>query len=196
MNRTERISEAILSNVMNRYLFVLLLFIPACAPWIGSRGTFKSPSHHFSVDIPQTWMRLKSDQYLLISRDGPFLQYVLVQERPIARPFKHTKKKLRRGMLPQEAAQVIVDEISCDQSVLDFQVKENTPARVNEYEGFRLRFTHKNRDGLTFKTVYYGFLIGDRFYSARYNAAKRYYFDKDRATFEKLLKSLRLERPT
>ena len=99
-------------------------------------------------------------------------------------------------MLPQEAAQVIVDEISCDQSVLDFQVKENTPARVNEYEGFRLRFTHKNRDGLTFKTVYYGFLIGDRFYSVRYNAAKRYYFDKDRATFEEVLQSLRLEGQT
>ena len=99
-------------------------------------------------------------------------------------------------MLPQEAAQVIVDEISCDQSVLDFQVTENTPARVNEYDGFKLLFTHKNRDGLTFKTVYYGFLRGDRFYSARYNAAQRYYFEKDRAAFEKVLQSLRLEQPT
>jgi len=194
MNRTERISGAILSNVMNRCLFILLLLIPACAPWIGSRGNFESPSHHFSVDIPQEWMRLKSDRYLLISRDGPFLQYVLVQERPIARHFRHTKKKLRRGMLPQEAAQVIVDEISCDQAVLDFQVKENTPARVNEYEGFRLVFTHKNRDGLVFKTVYYGFLTEDRFYSARYNAVQRYYFDKDKATFEEVLQSLQLER--
>ena len=99
-------------------------------------------------------------------------------------------------MLPQEAAQVIVDEISCDQSVLDFQMMENTPARVNEYEGFRILFTYKNRDGLTFKTAYYGFLIGDRFYSARYNAVQRYYFEKDRAAFEKVLQSLRLERPT
>ena len=99
-------------------------------------------------------------------------------------------------MLPQEAAQVVVDEISCDQSVLNFQLMENTPARINEYQGFRLLFTYKNRDGLTFKTIYYGFLRGDRFYSARYNAAQRYYFEKDRAAFEQVLQSLRLAQPT
>ena len=90
-------------------------------------------------------------------------------------------------MLPQEAAQVVVDEISCDQSVLDFQVMENTPARVNGYEGFMLLFTYKNRDGLTFKTIYYGFLRGEWYYSLRYNAATNYFSEKDVETFEKIL---------
>jgi hypothetical protein len=137
-------------------------------------------------------MRLDVEPYLLISRDGPFLQYILVQERPVDRPFGHTHKKVRRGMLPQEAAEVIIDEIFSDQKVLDFQVLENSPATIDQHEGFRLIFTYKNREGLKFRTVYYGALTGEYFYSIRYNAAERHYFDKDIEIFEEVLKSLKL----
>jgi len=134
-------------------------------------------------------MRLNIDKYLLISRDGPFLQYVLVQERQIDQPFRHTKKRFQRGMLPQEAAEVILDEISSDQSVFNFSVIENIPATINRYEGFRIVFKYRNRDGLEFKTIYYGFIVGGSFYSIRYNAAERYYFEKDLKTFERVLNS-------
>ncbi len=176
----------------SKILLILLLFMTACAPWMRGGGSFESSSYNFSFDIPQGWMRLNVDRYLLISRDGPFLQYILIQERHIDRPFKHTKKRLDRGMLPQEAAEVILDEIICDQLVLNFQVIENTPARINRYDGFRLIFTYKNKDGLKLKTIYYGFIAGDRFYNIRYNAAKRYYFEKDIETFEKVLNSFKL----
>jgi hypothetical protein len=154
------------------------------------RGLYESPKHSFTLEIPQEWMRLNTNKYLLISRDGPFLQYVLAQERQIDRPFRHTKKRFQRGMLPQEAAEVILDEISSDQSVFNFLVIENIPATINRYEGFKIVFKYRNRNGLEFKTIYYGFIMGEMFYSIRYNAAKRYYFEKDFETFEKVLNSL------
>ncbi len=172
------------------FLWVLLLFfVTACAPWVPVAGLYNPPSDQFSVILPEKWMKFKTDDYLLVSRDGPFLQYVLIQERRVEQPFKHTSKKMRKGMLAEEAAQVIIDEIGSDRGVSDFQVLENRPVRLNGLSGFKLVFTHKNRDGLVFKTQYYGFLLGAWFYAVRYNAAQRYYFDKDIQAFESILNS-------
>jgi hypothetical protein len=176
-------------------ILILLLFFPACAPWIKAGGSYESPAHTFSVDIPDGWMRLDTDSYLLVSKEGPFLQYVLVQDRYLDKPFRHTKKKMKKGMLPQEAAEVVLDEITSDQSVLDFEVLENVPAKKNGQDGFRVLFTYTNRDGLKLKTVYYGFLSAERFYSIRYTAAKRYYFLKEIPIFDQLLNSFKLIHP-
>ena len=178
--------------MIKRSSWFLLLFLTACVPWVPAARLHDSPAHHFSVTLPEKWMKFKTDDYLLVSKDGPFLQYVLIQERDVEQPFGHTSKRLHNGMLAQEAAQVIIDEISCDHGVYDFQVVENRPARINGLDGFKLLFTHKNRDGLLFRTQYYGFLSGLRFYAIRYNAAQRYYFDKDIQTFESILSSFQL----
>jgi len=175
--------------MMKWFSWVFLLSVTACAPWVPAAGPWGPPACHFSVILPEKWMKFKTDEYLLVSKDGPFLQYVLIQERHIEQPFGHTSKRLHKGMLAQEAAQVIVDEISSDRGISHFQIVENRPARINGLDGFNLLFTHKNRDGLLFRTRYYGFLSGDQFYAIRYSAAHRYYFDKDIQTFESILSS-------
>ena len=174
------------------FSWVLLPLMTACGSWVPAAGLHDAPSYHFSVALPEKWMKLKTDDYLLVSKDGPFLQYVLIQERQMEQPFGHTSKRLHKGMLAQEAAQVIIDEIGADRGISDFQVVENQPARINGLDGFKLLFTHKNRDGLVFRTQYYGFLTGSRFYAIRYNAAERYYFDKDIEAFEVILSSFQV----
>ena len=67
---------------------------------------------------------------------------------------------------------------------------ENSPAKINEFSGFRLVSTFKNSDGLKYKTVYYGFINGECFYSIYYTAPQRYYFDEDIKTFEDVFNSL------
>jgi hypothetical protein len=177
---------------MKKFLLIFLLFIPACAPWVKTGGSYESLPHNFYVNIPQGWMMLDTDRYLLISGDGPFLQYVLIQDRPLDRPFRNTKKKFNRRMLPQEAADVIIDEITSDQSVLNFEIIENVPTRIHGHDGFRVVFTYKNRDGLKLKTIYDGFLAGESFYNIRYTAVNRYYFEKDIEAFREVLESFRL----
>ncbi|MEJ2726022.1 MAG: hypothetical protein P8175_15555 [Deltaproteobacteria bacterium] len=178
--------------MIKKFSWLLLLLMTACAPWLPVGGPYESPSHRFSAVLPEKWMKLRADHDLLLSKDGPFLQYVLIQERPIDMPFEHTKKTLQRGMLANEAAQLIIDEISSDRCVHDFRVIENRPARIKGQKAFELLFTHKNRDGLVFKTRYYGIISGDWFYAIRYNAAERYYFDKDIHAFESILSSFEL----
>jgi len=99
-------------------------------------------------------------------------------------------------MLSQEAAEVIIDDMITDSTILNFEVLENSPAKINEFSGFRLVSTFKNSDGLKYKTVYYGFINGEYFYSIYYTASQRYYFDKDIKTFEDVFNSFRLIKMT
>ena len=69
---------------------------------------------------------------------------------------------------------------------------ENIPVKINGIPGFRATFCYKNKDGLKIKSTYYGFTSGEWFYSLRYAAALRHYFEKDIETFEKVIKSFKL----
>jgi hypothetical protein len=144
----------------------------------------------FSMNVPPEWMRLDTDHYLLLSKDGPFLQYILVQQFPVERPFQHTARRFRKEMLPQETAEVILDDMASDQAIQNVHLLASEPATLHELQGFRLLFTYENPNGLTYKTLYYGFIKQGTFYSIRYNAAERYYFEKDLGTFQSVLSSL------
>jgi hypothetical protein len=177
---------------MKRLLFILLIPLTACAPWTKVTGLYAGPAHHYSVDVPDGWMKFDSDSYLLISRDGPFLQYIFVESRNLEAPFVHTRRRMNSTMLPQEAAEVILDDLSLDRAVRTLHVLENAPARIAHQDGFTLLFTYRNGDGLAVKTRYCGFIKDRMFYSIRYTAAERYYFDKDLGTFKRVLASFKL----
>jgi len=171
-----------------KLLFVILIFMMGCAHGVQNGDS----THNFAVKIPKGWWRLDTDKYFLITKNNPYLQYALIQERPIDKAFRHTKRILKRGMLPQESADVILDEISADNNIINFELIENMPATINGHEGFKILFTYQDKDGSTFKTLYYGFIKGNIFYNLRYTAAKRHYFQKDLKTFENILDSFRI----
>jgi hypothetical protein len=173
-------------------LLISLFFITGCASVAQERSLKNLPDNAFSVEIPEGWWKPKHIDKYLITKDGVFLQYVFIQQRPIDRPYRNTKKKLNKGMLPQEAAGVIIDEIASDRRIYNFNVIENAPAIIDGREGFKILFTYKDKKGSTFKTLYYGFINGDSFYNLRYNAATRHYFEKDITTFEQILSSFKV----
>jgi len=153
------------------------------------------PPHAATIDIPMGWTRVAGRGPLLITRDGALQQYVLVQETHVDRAFPHTERRLKRGMLPWEAAQVISDEIASDRAVLDFELLENRSDVIDQHEGFRLVFTYRTKEGGPFRTLYYGFLNGEWFYSIRFNAIDPDLFQRDLAVFQKMKGSLRWTYP-
>ena len=173
-------------------ILISILLITSCASVAQKRSLKDLSNNDFSVEIPKGWWKPKHLDKYLITKDGVFLQYVLIQQRPIDRPYRNTKKKLNKGMLPQEAAGVIIDEIASDRRIYNFNVIENAPAIIDGREGFKILFTYKDKKGSIFKTLYYGFINGDSFFNLRYNAAMRYYFEKDIAAFEHILSSFKI----
>jgi len=173
-------------------LLYCLIFIFSCVSGAQERSLKKLPDADFSVKIPHGWWKPGYTDKYLITKDGPYLQYVLIQQRPLNKAFRYTKKTIRIEMLPQEAADIIIDELASDRYLLNFRVIENAPASVDGHAGFKILFSYKDKKGSQFKTLYYGFISGDSFYNLRYCAAMRHYFEKDIATFEQIHSSFQL----
>ena len=170
-------------------LLICMLFIFSCASAAQEHSLKKLPDADFSVNIPDGWWKPEYTSKYLLTKDGPYLQYVLIQQRPLNKPFLNTKKKIKMGMLPQEAADIIIDELASDRYLMNFSVIENAPATVDGHAGFKILFVYKDKKESQFKTLYYGFISGNFFFNLRYSAAARHYFDKDIDDFEKIVSS-------
>ena len=179
---------------MKKLLLILicLALLFGCASAAKNRSLKKLPDAGFSVNIPEGWWKPEYTGKYFITKDGAFLQYVLIQERPLNKSFRNTNKKISSGMLPQEAAGIIIDELASDRYLINFRLLENVPATVDGHAAFKILFSYADKNESQFKTVYYGFVSGDYFYNMRYCAAKRHYFDKDIADFDRMVSSFKL----
>lgn len=173
-------------------LLVATFLLNGCAPWIRTGGPYTASEENIALNLPDGWMRWNTKDYFLITRDGVDLQSILVENINVNAALKHTKKKFRKGMLPSEAAEVILDNIASNGNIHGFQIKDNKPAKINGKSGFRAVFAYKTSDGLKMKGIAYGFMVGEWFYTLQYEAPQRYYFDRDLKTFEGVVASARL----
>lgn len=177
-------------------LLTTLLVASGCVtlPWVPADGPYVSTADHYTIDLPQGWMRWTQDENgrLVVTRDGALLQLIMVEHYSVEQPLKHTKKKLAKGMMPQEAAEVLLDNFSSNKDISAVEVKENRPITMSGKPGFRTVFTYKTKDDLKVRVVYCGVMDGEWFYGIRYSAPQRYYFDKDLKTFETVLRSFKL----
>ena len=177
----------------NLFLLIVVMFLlNGCVPWLRTGGPYEATRENISLELPDGWMRLNSNDYLLLTRDGVLLQSILVENINVNDGLKHTKKKFRKGMLPLEATEVIVDNIASNSQVHNFEVKESKSAKVAGKAGFRVVYSYKTVEGLKMKGVVYGLMHGEWFYLIRYAAPKRHYFDRDLNTFEQVVASAHL----
>ncbi|MBM3302003.1 MAG: hypothetical protein FJY85_18885 [Deltaproteobacteria bacterium] len=126
----------------------------------------------------------------MYSKEGPFDQYIFIQQRHVSQEFPNARKTLSSRMTPREVSDLFLLEIASDPGVLDLRILETGPAKINNYDGFKAVFTYRVKDGYRFKTMLYGFLLGEWFYGIRYNADVSKYTEEDIRTFEKMVKTL------
>ena len=173
-------------------LFVLLIAGCATPKWTQVGGEYRNAPLKFLVDLPQGWMRVDDKNGLMVTREGFPLQMIFVNRHDISKPLAHTKKKILPGMLPQEVAEVALDQFHSNPGYKNLEILENRPATIGGQSGFRAVFTDRSEKGLRSKEVFCGFLLKDQFYFLRYIAPQRYYFDRDLETFENVVRSFRL----
>lgn len=137
-------------------------------------------------------MRLVTPAYEMFSKDGPYLQYILIQHRPLSQGFQFTRQNIEGGMLPHEMARVLIDNIHSDPLIRNFKLLSDVPAKVGGRAGFRLIYTYQDRQGVDMKTVYYGTVMGPYYFNLRYTAALRHYFAADLPTFDQVRAGLQL----
>jgi hypothetical protein len=172
-------------------LALALLMLTACAGgWQTAREGLNGSQ--WSLSTPDGWMHLSMPDSDMLSKDGPYLEYILVQARPLTQPFRFTRQRLSATMLPHEAAEFIVDNLRADPLIRGFRHQASEPAMIDGHPGFKLTYSYLDKHGVELKTVYYGVVLPDYFFNLRYTAARRYYFDKEQAAFNQVLDSLEL----
>ena len=178
---------------MKRLLWFSLLICAVSFLACAHNGGLNRPaSYGYKVDIPEGWRQIDNNRYFLLTKDNPFKQYILVQNRPIGKSFRHTKKKMRTTMLPEEAAQIVVDELISDQNLVNLKLLNNTPENINGFDGFKLLYSYQDTEGHTFKTLYFGFIKEDTFFNLRFTAADRIYFQRDIGDFRNILNTFQI----
>jgi hypothetical protein len=169
---------------------VLLLLLAGCGSWARTKdGPFELSGQ--SVRLPSGWYRLKDAGFLLLTRDGPPLQTVVVSRHPVDVPFPHTARTVSEGMLPVEAAEAVLDDLAFDETIGHLEVLENAPAVVGGLPGFRIATAYRDRNDLAYRSVTCGVLAGRWLHLLRYAAPRRHYFDRDLGAFEEIVRSFR-----
>jgi hypothetical protein len=173
-------------------LVALSVLLTACAatPWKPVSGPVGTDQ--WLLEMPPGWMQFSAGDYEMYSKDGPYLQYILVQARPLLQGFRNSALKLKADMLPHEAAQVVIDNLRADSQIAGFQLLGNEPATLDGLPGFKLLFSYRNPQGVEVQSAYYGVVLPHAFFNMRYTAARRHYFARDLMAFEQVRQSLRL----
>ena len=177
-------------------VLIVLVFLAGCAPqrpWVKAEKLYTNRSQGFSVELPGNWMRSGKTEFLSATRDGFPLQSISIGRFDITKnPLKNTKRTLNKDMLPQEVAEIVLDDTVSGSPASDVKTEENVPIRIGGVPGFRLVYTFKNSSGLKMKAILCGCLKKGWLIMARYSAPERHYFDMDVATFEQVFRSLKI----
>lgn len=168
-----------------------MFFLTACAtPW--QTVPDRLQSGHWSVRPPGGWMHMTTQDSEMFSKDGPYLEYIYVQEKPLNQGFRFTPKKMKADMLPHEAAQLIIDNMRSDPRIHQFNLLSNEPAIVSNQTGFRLAYTYLDPNGVMIQSVYYGVVLPQFFFNLRYTATQRHYFHQEMPAFKEFFSSLHI----
>lgn len=170
-------------------LFIFIL--AACtSPWQKVPDCLQA--NNWSVRPPKGWMHMATQDSEMFSKDGPYLEYIFVQSRPLNQGFRFTSKKMKADMLPHEAAQLIVDNMQSDPQIHQFKLLSSEPTFVSNHTGFKLAYTYQDQHGVLIQSVYYGVVLPHVFFNLRYAATQRHYYHQELPAFEKLLRTLRI----
>jgi hypothetical protein len=181
---------------MKRFSFisiVCLSILAGCDPWVPVEGEFTSSAHNFIVEMPQNWKRYNPEKEgIVFTRDGLSLEFIRISRMATEKALPHAKRKFSAGMLQEEAAELIIQDMRANPNMKNQRIVENMPDRLGGHNGFKIVYTYRTKGGLKKKGVVYGLLQEPWCYQLTYEAAQRHYFAKELPDFARVKASFRL----
>jgi len=175
---------------------VLALLLSGCAAtWVKVDDAGRHyQGEHYSTTLPTGWLRLESDDSLILSKDGILLQNIIIQFRPHEKAFEKIEKDSSSTMLPSELAELTIAEFKATQGegLPSLEILRNAPVELAGHTGFGIHLRHKTDAGLRVDMLLRGVVDESGFYLIKYSAPTLHYFEHDRQAYESLTESLQL----
>ena len=129
--------------------------LPGCfqktTPWDPIGGRYDSGNWfgaRFALDLPPDWMMMNFvEDGLVATRDGFNLQAVKVRKIKFGEDLPHTKKKVSKGMAPQELAEVLLDDLRSDGTANALKVSRRGLSRSRARGAFERRSPSRTATG-------------------------------------------------
>ena len=163
--------------------------------WEPATANHRAKKIGVTADLPDGWTRFTRADGVALTREGPLLQTIVITRKPYGTDLKHTDRTVTKGMLPHEAAQVIVDAMAADSEKKRFEVVQNRPAEIDGRPGFRVDVSYKTEGDPTARESIYGVLTEESYIIASYKAPERYYHERSMNDFESTIVSLKIDDP-
>lgn len=172
-----------------------LASLAACtAPWtrVEQDTRIESRRDDYTLELPLGWVRHAADSNdFFVTRDGPALNYIVVNRQPHDRKLPHTKRETRADMLPHELAELAIAEWRSSEATANLEVLSNTPVRVDGKPAVRVHIRYKNERGLPIERLMVALVDARGRWSIQYEAPSIVYFQRGLPDFEAMLASVR-----
>lgn len=175
---------------------LVLASLAACAPWTrvdpGSR--VETRRDDYTLELPVGWVKRTADgNDFFVTRDGPALNYIVVNRAPHDRKLPRTKRETRADMLPHELAELAVAEWKNTAATANLELLASTPVMLGGKPAARVHIRYKNERGLPIERVLVSLVDARGRLSILYEAPAIVYFERGRADFETLVASVRFQ---
>jgi hypothetical protein len=175
---------------------LLIATLAACTPWarVDQSSQLESKRNDYTLELPLGWVKRTADTNdFFVTRDGPTLNYIVVNRQPHDRKLPRTKQETRADMLPHEVAELAIAEWKRTESTANLDVLSNTPATLGGKPAVRLHIRYKNDRGLPIERIMIGLVDAKGRLSIQYEAPAIVYFQRGLADFEAMVASLRFK---
>ncbi len=183
---------------LSRVLVVVFLVagLAACAPWqrIDPADRSAAKRDDYTLTLPAGWVRRTADSNdVFVTRDGPALNYIVVNRQPHDRKLPRTQRTTTPDMLPHELGELALAEWRRNEATADLQVLANAPALLDGKPAVRVHVRYKNERGLPIERLMVARVDARGRLSLLYEAPAIVYFQRGLADFEAMLASLRFK---
>ena len=151
-------------------------------------------AERYRVSLPTGWMRMEDKGNLVLSKDGPDLQRILIQFHGHERAFPKLEKDSSAAMLPSELAELSIAELKASEEggLPSLEVLSDEPTEIAGRMGFAIHARFKTDDGLRIDLLLRGFVDERGLYLLMYRAPTLHYFERDRGAYEAVVSSFKI----
>lgn len=178
-------------------LSLIVISLAACAPaWkrVDQADRVETGAGDYTVELPLGWVKRGSDSAdLLVTRDGPALNYILVNRQAHDRKLPNTKRGTRPDMLPHEIAELAIAEWRSSEATTNLEVLATEPAMIGGKPGVRVHIRYKNKRGLPIERVLIAMVDAKGRLFIVYEAPAIVYFERGLPAFDAMVSSIRFK---
>lgn len=173
---------------------LLIASLAACAPWtrVDPTSRLETKRDDYTLELPLGWVRhTASANDFFVTRDGPALNYIVVNRQPHDKKLPHTKRETRADLLPHEIAELVIAEWKSAESTANLEVISNAPVLLGGKPAVRIHVRYKNDRGLPIDRLTIALVDAKGRFSIQYEAPAIIYFQRGLADFKAMVASIR-----